>query len=328
MSTTLTISPKTKATNKRITRKRIEIEDEVAALDGEKMADTPLTINPEDIIIMYGAKMCAMLLEQKVASQNIIHGYKRAYEGVITPDVETKLMEMADGFDKDFDASKKRAVKIVEQTPLWARLSGIKGFSAYQLGLIMGYVKDIRRFNTPSKLVMYAGLGSVNGIAVQKSNINKIKEEYAKMGKEWAGFNTKLAQRLYITCDTLIKSKGFFFNFYQQLRTRLHTQAINEGKAVLEGERYMMKDRNKYSLDAWTNNNARRRVQRTLLHLIYTEWSTIAGVENIKNPYAQDYLGHQTFITLDQVLKADSVKIPKPRKPKPTDENAAASEEE
>lgn len=135
--------------------------------------------------------------------------------------------------------------------------------------------------------------------------------------KEFKGFDTQFSGRMFVLTDNLLRAQGFFLDFFQKIRVRLNAQAINDGRTELkEGKRYMIGRKN-FSLDAWTMANARRRVARTILHFIYTEWRTIKGLE-ARNPYPIDYLGHKSFITLEQVKAYDAnVIVTRKRKAKP-----------
>jgi hypothetical protein len=209
--------------------------------------------------------------------------------------------------------------KIVKKHPLWERLEGIKGFTAYQLALIMAYTKDISKFDTPSKYVVYAGIGVINGMPITKANLNKIKEYYSSQGKEFKGFHTVFAGRMLgVVADCLIRPKGFFYNMYLNIRKRLVERCINGGEVVeqekeVKGKdgvvrkekRYYMKNKKNQSLEAFTHSNAKRRIVRTLLHLIWTEWRTLRELP-VRNPYPHDYLGHTSLITLEEVKAYDS----------------------
>lgn len=297
---------------KKITRKRVEIQDEKSTV--EKLGDVTKAVSPEQVSVMYAGKMCAMLLKQHVASSNILAGYKRAYEGQLAPGIEKELTELHEGFEEGFAKAKRQAVKIVEKSPLWAKLSGVKGFSAYQLALIMAYVKDIARFETPSRLAVYAGVAPVKDMALTKGNLNRIREHYLQEGKEFKGFNTHLSQRMYIIAESLMRGQGYFYNLYARLRERLEQRAINNNECHKEGDKWVMNAPYKnYSLIMWSHNNARRRICRVLLHFIWAEWRKMAGLE-VRMPYAIDYLKHSGYISLEEVLKADSVKLKRGRR--------------
>ena len=293
-----------------------EIKDEGPSPLGEETK----ALMPEDIVLMFAGKLVNELLKQSVASRNMLAGYKRAY-GEIYPGVEVVLEEFLGEFLKGFDSAKKQLVKIGELHPLSERLCRIKGFTPYQLALVMSHIKDIRRFDTPSKLMVYAGVGVKYGLKVCKKNMNKIRqiqhERYTGDPEDYTefGYNTALQGRMYVISDSLLRSKGFFYDFYQGIRTRLEERAINnnevfictaeqaKGTKMKIGE-YYMSGRNTQSLAAWSNSNAKARVQRTILHLIYKEWRELRGLP-CRNPYPIDYLGHSQYITLDDVLRAE-----------------------
>jgi hypothetical protein len=66
------------------------------------------------------------------------------------------------------------------------------------------------------------------------------------------------------------------------------------------GEWYM-RDRALQSLKMWSMSNAKRRLARTVLYHIWAEWMRIKGLEEkIRMPYAIEYLGHTSFIELDE----------------------------
>lgn len=115
-----------------------------------------------------------------------------------------------------------------------------------------------------------------------------------------------------------MRSSPFFKNLYDQMKTRLLNRALTNGecykpspeeikksKGKLKKERFYIKGRKNQSVEAWAHSNAFVRVQRTLLHLIYTEWMRYEGLEP-RVPYALEYLGHMTLISLDDVLKVDN----------------------
>lgn len=181
----------------------------------------------------------------------------------------------------------------------------------------MSYMKDVSRFDSPSALMVYSGIGAISdnetgkSYPVTKANIAKIKEIYSRQGREFKGFNTALSGRMYTICDCLIRAKGFFYYKYLDMRKRLEERAKAEGGIEWRGEEtekkaYML-GKNNQSLIMWSERNARRRIARILLHLIWEEWRKLKGLST-KGSYVQDILKHTTIISLDQVLKADAKK--------------------
>lgn len=201
----------------------------------------------------------------------------------------------------------------------------------------MCYMKDPRRFETSSKLMIYSGIGCIEGLPVTKGNIEKIKKIYFDMnrfgsdGKQilFSGFNTNFSGRLFTITDCLLRGRRFFLDFYTKMRVRLEARAVAEGsvekvqmvkKTSLTGkteEVLCMKGKKNQSLILWSSQNARRRVARTILHLIHTEWLALYGIKS-RVPYPIDYLGHQKLITLDEVVAYDN-SVVRTNKKKKTD---------
>lgn len=288
-----------------INKKRIEIKEEKATVG--KLGDETIAKLPEDFKMMFAGKLNELLIKDRVRSSNILTAFLKSY-GIVDESIKEHLEAQIDQFHKAFDKSKNQLKGFMETHPLWLRMNGIRGFSNSQLALVMSQIKDISKFDTASKLMVYAGIGCVDGLAITKANLQKIKEIYAAQGKEFAGFNTILSGRMFVISECLIKQKGYFYDFYTKMRVRLSEKAINDGRCELrdnKGEReYYMLDKKNMSLKLWTQKNAMRRISRTLLHLIWTEWRIIKGLE-VRVPYPIQYLQHSTFITLDEVLAYD-----------------------
>lgn len=79
-----------------------------------------------------------------------------------------------------------------------------------------------------------------------------------------------------------------------------------------------MKGKKNQSLIMWSDKNAKRRVARTFLHIFWKEWRELSGLP-VRHPYVVDYLKHTGYVTLEEIVKADSVKQVKKRKSKDTD---------
>jgi len=302
---------KVKTVKRNINFKRLDIQDEKSQVD--KLGEESMPTSPEDFLMFYAGKMAYTFLKEKVRATNMLAGFKRHYKG-IDSDTEEKLDNFYASFEKDFNKQKRNLIKLTDSHPLTKRLCQIKGFTSYQLAMIMSYIKDVNKFDTPSKLSVYAGVACVEGLPVTKGNLAKIKEIYYLQGKEFHGFNTALSGRLYIVVECLLKQKGYFYNMYKGIRERLITRCTNNNeifkataadqkasKGKMKKGRFYMKDRKNFSLESFTDKNAKRRIARTLLHLIWTEWRILRKLP-LRNPYPIDYLGHNQYIRLSDVL--------------------------
>ncbi len=294
--------------------------------------DTP----PSDIEVMYMGKMCSMAMDFQVRSQNALGGMMRSY-GVVEGEVNDRLQLYAKLYQKDFEESKARATKVIKYHPLAQKLCVIKGFTPYSLGLLMSYIKDIKRFKTPAALCTYGGTVPKYGIHVSKKNIKEIREikhremePFIKaaelddavdetMLKEF-GYNTRMQQRLFNLQESFLRAGGFFLSEYRKIRPRLEERAmtagecfqataedVKESKGVMELGKYYMTGRKNQSLIMWSHRNACWRITRIFLHILHHEWSLLEGVAP-RIPYAVEYLGHQRIITLQDVVDYETKK--------------------
>lgn len=295
---------------------RVE-EAEIKAQGPDKLGEETTTIMPEDIILMFSGKLVNKLLKQKVAASNMIYGLTKAY-GEIYTHMEENLNAEKEEIFKAFDKAKVHLERVASQHPLSKSLCRIKGFTAYQLALVVAEIKDIARFATPSKLMVYSGCAEKYGLKVCKMNLNKIRkihhERYTGDPKDYKefGFNTSLSGRMHVIAENLIRQKGWFYEFYKQVRQRLEQRAMNNGEVFqataedakgtkMKAGQYYMKNRKCQSIIAWSHANAMNRVKRTILHFIYSEWRTLRGLP-VRVPYPLDYLGHNNYISLEEVI--------------------------
>jgi hypothetical protein len=294
---------KRKSTKENLNKLRV-VEQKVKS-DGGKLGDVTVATQPEDIITMYAGKMALMLMEDGVRASNIMEAYKKSYNGVMTKEIEDTLKKQIKEFRDDFKSFKEKVMKRSADHPLSQKVGFIKGITPYRIAILIALIKDINKFDSPSKLMVYAGLASINGMAVCKRNIHKIKDYYAMHGKEFNGFNTRLSGQMYTIGEQFLKARGFFYNYYQQIKDRLITRAMtNNETEKREGDgALIMKGKKNQPLKAWAHANAQRRMMRTFLHIFWTEWRTLKDLP-LRNPYAVDYLGHKSYITLADVEKA------------------------
>lgn len=343
------------AVKKQLTDKRVE--EEQIKRDAGKLGDETEVImpDPEDIEVMYCGKMCNFLIKTRVASENIVSSWLRQYKDM-DESSKNQLLDLQNEYEKSFENFKNKVTKIVSQHPLYQRFASVRGFTPYMLSMIMALTKDIARFPTPSKYMIYAGQGMIEDpatgrdIPVTKANINRIKQIYQAQGREFKGFNTVLSGRMHVAAESVLKQRGYFYDLYQKIVKRLVHRVITEGdyevveikkaesqssfeysikhKPIvdmlrkkgfevkdikgLKGEKkylvkdvvVLMKDKKNQSIKIFAHTGGLRRISRTLLHLIYTEWYKLKGLEP-RNPYPIEYLGHKHLIKLEDVVAFD-----------------------
>ena len=292
-----------KITKSKLNKLRIKEQD--IKSEAGKLGEETVAVNAEDVSMMFAGKLAQLLLEQKTRATNTLGAFKRSY-GHVSPEINDVLQGHYDVVMHDFDRKKLKIMRECEMHPLWDKLGGIKGLSSWNLATLISEIKDIARFDTPTKLCVYAGIASINDWPVTKGNLNKIKEFYLETkGKEFKGFNTKLSGRLFVLAGSMFKAQGWFYKYYLGIKDRLVHRAINNDEIEKRKDGVsIMKGKKNQPLKAWAHDNAQRRMIRTFLHMLWTEWRTLNELE-VRAPYAVDYLGHKEWIKLDEVLTAD-----------------------
>lgn len=320
-----------------LTKARIQEESISREMEPQKLGEETVAVIPNsemDVLVMYVAHQANMQIKNAVRNANRKSGLMKSYGISEDSDQAMLLQEYFEKFDDGFEKTKKECEKVVKKHPLSVKICQIKGISAYQLGLVMSFIRQPERFDCFSKLAVYSGCGVKYGHHVSKKNINTINNEKHNryVGDEdnfsKFGYSTDFQQRLYIIADSLMKQKGWFYDFYKNQKIRLAQTAVNDGRAVMVGERYYMtavdlfqyevfgkfvteqpeqtpiatfRARKNQSLDAWTNSNARWRMCRMFLNFVYEEWMKLRGFVP-REPYVFEHLGHTSKITLDHVL--------------------------
>lgn len=320
-----------------LTKVRVNEETISREMEPMKLGEETFAVIPNsemDVLVMYVASQANMQIKNAVRSANRKFGLMKAYGIAEDSDQAELLQEYFEKFDDGFEKTKKECEKVVKKHPLSEKICQIKGISPYQLGLVMGFIRQPERFDCFGKLAVYAGCSVKYGIHVSKKNINIINQEKHEryVGKEddftKFGYSTDFQQRMYIIADSLLRQKGFFYDFYKSQRLRLAQTVVNDGRAVLVGEKYQMASvdlyqyevfgkfvpeipgekhiakfaaRKNQSLDAWTNSNGRWRMCRMFLNFVYEEWMKLRGFVP-REPYVFEHLGHTSKTTLDYVL--------------------------
>lgn len=293
-----------------------------------KLYEPNSPVQHADDILALSCMLFAKALDDSVAYKNKIAGYERSRAEIIG-DENAKLPEtirqIMDIQLAEIEAGKKERRKFAElacaQHPVTSKVGQIRGLSPVYVGLVMRHIKRAERFPTFGKLKVYAGLAAVNGKKLTKASLGDAKEHYHSRGEELQGFNTQLSKLFHVITDCLIKQKGFFYMKFVDYRKRLEYQNIQNGKAVLFTEeqkalklpadkgkevgRHYMVGRKCQSLEMYTMSGARWRIASILLYLIYKEMAIHEGWE-VRQPYAEEYLGHTSIITLDEVLEKEA----------------------
>ncbi len=334
MSTTTEVESPVRKAKKEMTSRRVKNSETKRKVG--KLGEKTYAHIPDDIEVMFAGKNYVDLTMRHVGTQNAYKAFLREYS-TMSPEIRERLDDQFNMFEASFKLAKKNLTKLAELHPLWDKFKDVRGFSATQLGLIMSLIKTPERFSSPSKLMVYAGVGTWYGINVNKMNMNKIKEEADKRGLKFEGFSTMFSGKMETIVDCLMRSRGFFYDYYNRKKAWKMEKTRNEGRVFVAtkddvklskvvdkdsteaepdpitgepkvskmevGKEYIIGRKNQ-SLISYADRSAKNTIKNILLHLIYTEWMKLRGFEP-RNPYAIDYLGHKTMITLEDIAAFD-----------------------
>lgn len=294
-------------------------------MGSETIATVPDVISDAEAIFL--GKLAILEQKNDIRFGNTLGGYNKAHENIITEEVNNRLGIYQDMYKSYYKDTKTNVTKLMKQHPLSQNLCQVKGFTEYQLAIIMSYIVDPTRFKTPSDLQGYAGVAPKYGKFRSKATMNELNAmkqkayEGAGMLEQFTryGHNTEFQSRMYNVSESLIKAGGYFYFFYQQQRQRLIQRAKNndecytpteeEIKAAggkMHKDRLYMKGKKNQTIEAWSHANAGWRVSRMMLQFVYEEWMKLKGVAT-RPMYQFEYLGHTSYITLDEVLEFEKV---------------------
>lgn len=231
-----------------------------------------------------------------------------ATEGLDTNTPSTyalRSFERLEELEKDTFQEMKR---IVKDHPAWPWLEQVRGIGPTLSTKVLGLIADIEKFDTISKLWMFAGYGLKNG-------------ERQKLTKgEKASFNRRLKTALYLVGESFIKSQSPYRELYDNAKHRYHlNKQVQPLRAVIEvngmpdrttaeGKKQwdrMIKEANKDAgavndeavwIDGHVHNAARRYMVKIFLSHLYVVWREAEGL-SVREPYPIEHLGHTTYLS-------------------------------
>jgi len=157
----------------------------------------------------------------------------------------------------------------VKNEELWKQyLSKINGIGPILAAGLIGYIEDIERFETVSKLWAYAGLHVVGGKAPRRRRGQKI------------NWNPKLRVLCWKIGESFVKMRGGggYRDLYEKHREQYETR--EDLKKEPKGRRYAM---------------AKRKTVKLFLSHLWEVWRRLEGLP-IRRTYVEEKLGHKDII--------------------------------
>lgn len=281
---------------------------------------TPNAISDPEAFF-YG-KILDDMTEDGKRLKNRYAGILRDYEGFDFSEAsQGRTAAISAKMESDKKAVRREMEKVLATHPLISRLAKIKGFTTYRGAVMLSKVKDISRFPTPSAFCVYCGVVSVQGLALTKNNLKRLRE---LKDKPDFGFNMSLKQQFYIVNDQFLKAKGFFYHEYQKQKTALFNRVMRNGEyftfteemkaeyakakqkhSMTVGEIYMTR-KNTQTVKSFCHTGALWKNAAVLANIIYEEWKKHIN-EVPRLPYIMEHVDdhgvmHSRHITLKTVL--------------------------
>jgi len=166
-------------------------------------------------------------------------------------------------------SAKKEIEMEVKNEELWKQyLSKINGIGPILAAGLIGYIEDIERFDTVSKLWAYAGLHVVEGKAPRRRRGQKI------------NWNPKLRVLCWKIGESFVKMRGGggYRDLYEKHRAEY--EAREDLKKEAKGRRYAM---------------AKRKTVKIFLSHLWEVWRRLEGLP-IRRTYVEEKLGHKDII--------------------------------
>jgi hypothetical protein len=189
---------------------------------------------------------------------------------MLTTDQYTELSERVGGLTQSESRIKKLIEKEIKDIPVWNEyLTNIKGIGPVMAGDLIGWIDDIGKFNTISKLWAFSvGKPGERRERGKKIGYNPhVKTLMWKVGKQLLMSNNELYRGIY----EVAKKK------YQE---RDDIKKSHEGKKGYKQHIHLM---------------AMRKMEKMFLSHLWVAWREIEGLPTSK-PYVIEKMGHTTYI--------------------------------
>lgn len=170
-------------------------------------------------------------------------------------DVTWMKENIFDGLVQIEDRIEKKVSEWVKQHPLWDYwLSDVKGVGPLIAGGLLGWIEDVEKFATISKLWKYCGLAvDADGKAIRRKKGEKI------------SWNPRMKTLCWKLGESFVKTKGGYRKIYDDFRENYERKYPNETKAHI----YLM---------------AKRKTVKVFLAHLHQVWSEMKG-NPIQKPF-------------------------------------------
>lgn len=237
----------------------------------------------------------------RIALQNKTWAAENA-DGRAVPKIYEDMIEQLKEMEKGLV---KEAKQYLKHHPVWPWLKNVKGLGPALAAQLLGYINDIGRFDTVSRLWRYSGLGVTDG-----------KADCMRKGQK-ARYNPKIKALMYNIGTSFLKTKSPYSRIYYEAKTKYQharqdqrIQAVTgDNLDIIREKRHDEKEWPKYLAatiklakekempEPWTDNRvhlaALRKMEKIFLAHLWQKWREFEGLPTRKE-YVFEYMGHTT----------------------------------
>lgn len=206
-------------------------------------------------------------------------------QGRKDPDTDDLLKRLID-FEEYVDG---RIAGMLKDHAAYHWFSRVKGIGKENIAKVVGLV-DIKKANTISGLWKFAGFSVENGKAPKRQKGN---------GK--LSYNSRLRSMCWRLAICLLKSKGKFYDYYLQEKSKYLQKYQSQGIKVVPAEQLPKNDNGKYEpsgmiSEGHVHNQALRKMIKLFLACLWLVWRESENLTT-RSPYAMEYQGHTHLIS-------------------------------
>ena len=169
----------------------------------------------------------------------------------------------------DLEATTEETMhEIVKLHPVWPWLNQVKGIGPQTASLMLGYLLSPREDKGPSSWYKAAGLYVIQ---TDKGESRLPRYDHLEKGEK-ATWHPRIRRNLYVVGTSLMKAKGFYYDFYTEVKDALKIKHPDwKGRT--------------HSVAFW------KMIKLFLAHC-YEAWAEAEGIK-AREPYPIEILGHR-----------------------------------
>lgn len=209
--------------------------------------------------------------------------------------------------------------------PIWHWMKQIRGISVCSGGGLIAWIKDIKNFETISKLYAYAGMASgyyklqcEKGHKYISAGIMPKCTSLVGGGKKGKICGAKMKIEEKVENEAIRKVKGYKINWNPKLKThcwKIGKNFVKSGRSyrqIYDTKKEFYQNKYPEYSKLRIDRMAMRSAVKLFLSHFFVKWCELEGIE-YRSPYVFEKLGHSqsSYISPDSMVEIDQAKIKK-----------------